>query len=226
MLDGRLRHRTPEGIVLSLAPAGPAPRLWAWAVDTALWVAILIAGLLVLGELEVLGDASQGMLFLFAFLLWWGWPMAWEALDGRTPGKRLVGLRVVRRDGLPIGWREAFLRGLLMAADFLPLGYATGLVCMLFVPGFQRLGDLAAGTVVVHDPKPPKPRELSLPPAEPCPFPLVPDDQRALLDFAERASRVPPARLDELGDLAAPLTGLTGRASAQRLLGWAAELRA
>lgn len=221
-------RRTPEGIVLSLVPAGPGPRMWAWGIDTAIWIAAYVVVLVVLN----VGGSSRtgtGLQLLALFALWWGYPIVWEALDGRTPGKRLLGLRVVRTDGLSIGWREAFLRGLLLAADFLPVFYASGLATMLLVPGFRRLGDLAAGTLVVHDDQGGfslAQRPGSSLPVEPCPFHLLPADQRALLELDERASRIPPERLREIGDIAEPLTGLRGDASVTRLRAWAQGLLA
>jgi len=207
-------RRTPEGIPLSLIPAGPGPRLWAWAVDAGVCGVLFLLAILVVGGAGAVGG---GLLLLFLFALWWGYPVVLEALHGRTLGKRLLHLRVLRLDGLPIGWREAFLRGILQAADFLPFGFATGLVCMLFSRGFRRLGDFAAGTVVVHDDPVPEPRPLGLPAPAAPPFPLLPGEQRALIDLAERFEHIPVERRVELGDIAFPLTGLRGDVSAERL---------
>lgn len=227
IIDGRFERRTPEGIVLSLVPAGPAPRLWAWMLDTTIWISVYFVLLVVLFAGGANGTGG-GLQLLFLFALWWGYPIVWEALGGRTPGKRALGLRVVRLDGLPVGWREAFVRGLLLAADFLPVFYASGLAAMLLVPGFRRLGDLAAGTLVIHDETSraaSEPAVAACVGAETCPFHLLPADQRALLDLDERSRRIPAERLHELGDLAEPLTGLRGDASVVRLRAWAAGLR-
>jgi uncharacterized RDD family membrane protein YckC len=91
------------------------------------------------------------------------WFALFEALNrGRSPGKAMMKLQVVREGGLPITPREALVRNLLRAADLLPMSYFVGFVAMVLSPRGQRLGDLAAGTVVVrHDrpaPAPPEPQ--------------------------------------------------------------------
>lgn len=221
-IDGRLHRRTPEGILLSCAPAGPAARMWAWALDVLFWgTGFCLAAAL----LARAGATGNGLVLLVGFCFWWGYPIVFEARGGRTPGKRILKLRVLRSDGLPIGWREAFLRGILQSADFLPIGFAAGLCCMLFVPGFRRVGDLAAGTVVVHDEAAPEPAQSAPRRGIPSPTPLLATEQRVLLDLLDRSERIPPERLDELGDAAEPLTGMRGRRSAERLLDIAAGLR-
>ena len=80
-----------------------------------------------------------------------GYPIWFEVKrDGATPGKRVMGIRVVQRNGAPVGWGPSVLRNLLRTADFLPVGYGFGLLSILFSGSFRRLGDLAAGTVVIR----------------------------------------------------------------------------
>src|SRR5208282_5922974 len=94
---------------------------------------------------------GMGLLLIILFLLEWFYPVAFEVLArGQTPGKKLMDLRVLRADGAPVGWSRSTVRSLLAFADFLPFGFAAGLTAMLVSRRFQRLGDLAAGTVVVH----------------------------------------------------------------------------
>lgn len=219
-IDGRMDRLTPEGIVLSLLPAGPAIRMVAFLIDL-----MIIATMITLFVVSLSGsEAGQGVMLLGLFVIWWGYPMAWESFGGRTPGKRILGLRVLRVDGQPITWKEAFLRGLVLAADFLPGFYVTGLLTTLFVPGFRRLGDLAAGTVVVRDEK----KSFHLPASEieteSSPVPLQPQEQRALIDLLERSEFMSFERRDELGDIASAYTGLKGKASVARLRAIAAGL--
>lgn len=219
-IDGRMSRRSPEGIVLSMVPAGPAIRLWAWAIDQVIcWVALILM-LVLFRESEV----AEGLKRITVFLVWWFYPIVWESRTGRTIGKKAMGLRVVRRDGLPVGWREGFLRGILLAGDFLPFAFASGLICMLFVPDFRRFGDLAANTVVVYEEKDADPVAWDLPAPQPSPIPLMPAEQRAILDLAERHKRLSDDRARELGDVAESLTDLRGKASMDRLLGIAAGL--
>ncbi len=221
MLDGRLSLTTPEGVRLLLTPAGPAPRAWAWLIDFSIWLGVV--GLL---ATQLLGTKlGNGIFSVALFVTYWGYPIVCEVyFGGRTVGKRALGLQVLRTDGLPVGWRESTLRNLLLVADFLPMMYATGLLVMLFDRQCRRLGDIVAGTQVVYREK--KPERIAAPTATPAPlpWPLAPDQQRALLDLFEREGRLPPGRLDELGTVAQPLTGLTERASLERLRSYAAGL--
>ena len=90
--------------------------------------------------------------FAGAFLLYWGYGCFFETLwNGRTPGKRALKLRVIKTGGYPIGFYDALLRNLLRVVDGLPVGYGIGLVSVLVTRRFQRLGDLAAGTLVIHE---------------------------------------------------------------------------
>lgn len=211
---------TPEGVRLLLTPAGPVARAWAWAIDLLIWLAFVgIVAMLLSGS-----KLGRGVLMVLMFVSFWGYPIICEVyFGGRTPGKRALGIEVLRADGLPVGWRESMLRNLMLVADFLPLMYATGLLSMLFDSHFRRLGDIVAGTVVVYREKPPLRAETPDVRAIPLPFPLTPYQQRTLTDLFERESQLPPARLEELGSIAAPLTGREGEASLERMRGYVAN---
>jgi len=91
-------------------------------------------------------------LVLSAFLVIWGYFIFWETVwSGRTPGKRLAGIRVMRDGGFPIDFRAAFLRNICRYVDFLPAGYGFGAFVMFLSKDSKRLGDYVAGTVVVVD---------------------------------------------------------------------------
>ncbi len=147
---------TPENIVLTFRLAGPASRMGAYGIDlivrvALVWLFVLIVGLVA----PVLGDVagmSAGLTLLFLFLIEWGYPFVFEYFwSGRTPGKRIVGLRVIKTGGYPIGFPDALLRNLLRAADVLPLFYGTGIAVMFLTPRMQRIGDVLAGTMVVRE---------------------------------------------------------------------------
>lgn len=216
MLDGRLSLTTPEGVRLLLTPAGPYLRAFAWAIDFLVWCAIAWGIYAVVPS----GKLGQGIAMVLLFLSYWGYPIICEVyFGGRTLGKRATGLEVVRSDGLPVGWRESMLRNLMLVADFLPMFYATGLVCMMFDRQFRRLGDIVAGTQVVYREKI-QARAPALEAAPlPAPFPLDADQQRTLADLFEREPRLPAERMAELGTLAEGLTGSTGAESVERLRG-------
>lgn len=220
VIDTTRRVATPEGIELTLHLAGAVPRAIAWAIDLAIRAAIVLA---VMTLALPLGQAGWGVVLLAAFFVEWLLP-AWleAAWRGQTPGKRALGLAVLNDDGTPVRWPGALTRNLLRAVDFLPFFYGTGLVAMLANRDFKRLGDLAAGTVVVYQSE--KLAHASIPGAPPVapPVTLALDEQRALLDLAERSAAMTRERLEELAELPKPLVGtLTGERAAQRLLGMA-----
>jgi len=221
MLDTTRRVATPEGIELTLRLAGPVPRALAWAVDLALRVAIV---LVVMTLASQLGRAGWGVVLLAAFFVEWLLPAWFEAqMRGQTPGKRLFGIAVLNDDGTPLRWPGALTRNLLRAVDFLPLMYAFGLVTMLANRDFKRLGDLAAGTVVVYQ-SAAVDASRKIPEAPPLapPVELDLDEQRAVLELAERSSGLTRERVEELAALPTPLVGrLDGARAAARLLGMA-----
>ena len=222
-LDTRLRVETPEGVDLLLSPAGPLVRSRAFVVDLALRGALALAGFALLGKLGKLG---LGFGLILLFLLNWWYMVLFEVLNqGCTPGKRLLGLCVVHEDGTPVGWGASLLRNLLRFVDMLPLGYCCGLLASLASPRFQRLGDLAAGTLVIHRPRKPTPAPASAVEPLPCPLALDADEQRALLAFDERQHKLSPARREELAGLLAPLFGVTPDEAPRHLRRIAAGLR-
>ncbi|HZN86507.1 MAG TPA: RDD family protein [Burkholderiales bacterium] len=221
MLDTTRRVATPEGIELTLRLAGPVPRALAWSVDLAIRIAIVLTVMLLASQL---GRAGWGVVLLAAFFVEWLLPAWFEAqMGGQTPGKRLFGLAVLNDDGTPLRWPGALTRNLLRAVDFLPFMYAFGLVAMLLNRDFKRLGDLAAGTVVVYLSAATEPGR-KIPEAAPIPPPVALDldEQRAVLDLAERSAGLTRERVEELAALPTPLVGaLEGERAAARLLGMA-----
>lgn len=106
------------------------------------------------------------------FLLQWGYFVAAELLmQGRSPGKALIGMRVVRDGGLPVTLRESMLRNLLRMVDMLPTQYFVGLVCMIFSKQVRRLGDYAAGTIVIREERAEPARPIAVPSAPPADSP-------------------------------------------------------
>lgn len=197
---------TPEGVELALRPAGPLPRALAYGIDLALRGALL-GGLLVL--LGGLGGVGLGLGALLLFVVDWWYMVLFEVLhQGRTPGKQLMGLRVVHDDATPIGWTASLIRNLLRAVDMLPAGYAVGLFCCLQHTQFKRLGDLAAGTLVIYRDRPAPSATLPDADAAAAPWPLQLAEQQAIISLAERHRQLPAHRSRELAALLAGPLGV------------------
>jgi uncharacterized RDD family membrane protein YckC len=219
-LDTVVAAETPEGIVLELRPAGLSVRFYAFLLDWAIRLIVLYVLALVAA---VMGGLGISFWLIALFALEWLYPVAFELTRaGATPGKRTFSLRVVMDDGLPVTPAASFVRNLLRAADFLPFGYGFAIVSMLIRADSKRLGDIAAATLVVHEPRPARrirlDRVVPLAPVRP----LSPRDQAAVLALAERSSTLTAERLDELAALAAAVSGDTGRAGpdvTRRVLG-------
>ena len=187
--------RSPEQVALDLPIAGPMSRLLAFSVDYGViliaeifaFVTLLFTGLLLtdIGEIspwieDVEAQIEQGrvpsmpwLVLLMAawiaieFVFQWAYFVAFEVLtQGRSLGKAMFGLRVVREGGLPVTLRESMVRNLLRAVDMLPTGYLVGFVSMAISAKTRRLGDIAAGTIVVRDHKsePARPIEIDAEP--------------------------------------------------------------
>ena len=163
--EDRISVATPEGVTLEATLAGVGSRFAAALIDQVLRVALLIA-LLILQEV-VDGDRSTSSgvflatLLTAMFLVQFAYDVLFETLaSGRTPGKRWTGLRVVKLGGAPVGFLASALRNVLRIVDALPGFYLVGILSVLFTKNNQRLGDLAAGTIVVVDRRHPAARPL------------------------------------------------------------------
>ena len=202
-LDTTLLAETPEGIDILLRPAGVVPRGLAYALD---WVIRLIVYTIAATLLAQLKGVGFGLLLIVFFGLEWLYPMVFELLPGAaTPGKRVLGLQVMMDTGLPVTPSAAVTRNLLRGADFLPVAFGLGLLTMMLRSDFKRLGDIVAGTLVVHAGH--VRLAGALPEAEPIAprVPLTRAQQVAILHLAGRARRLTPERVDELAALAEPV---------------------
>ncbi|WP_066960357.1 RDD family protein [Microbulbifer sp. Q7] len=216
-LDTLFEIETPEGIDLTSRVAGPLPRILAYSVD--LFYRTLI--LLILGiAMSVAGDAGVGMWLLVSFLLEWFYPVLFEVLrGGQTPGKRAFSIAVINDNLTPIGWGPSIMRNLLRFADFLPFGYFAGIISMTCSRDFRRLGDHAAGTLVVYRESPAASTDLPAVPPVPPPRGLALEDQQAIVSLSQRHRALSRPRQQELADLLQPITGKTGDAGLGRLYG-------
>jgi uncharacterized RDD family membrane protein YckC len=223
---------TPEGVELELPLAGLGSRLIGLIVDTLIQGTVLIAALVAaaLVHSSVLAIGISG----FALLLVVAYDVVFEVRGGgRTPGKRAAGLRVVMDGGAPVGLRASLIRNAIRLLEGFATAYVPAMVSVLVTRDNQRLGDLAAGTLVIRDPKRPPPPA----PAAPAPPPDdaiaswdvtgVHDDELALVRafLARREQLAPHARRTLARQLASTLRprvagvrpGITDEAFLERL---------
>jgi uncharacterized RDD family membrane protein YckC len=147
--ENRQRIETAEGVDLDLVVAGLGSRFVAGLIDMILLgLAVVLASL----AAAVFEDIGLVILMVTGFAALFVYPIAGEVLwNGRTVGKKAAGLRVVTVDGGPVGFTTSAIRNILRLIDILPGAYAVGTVAVLVTKRSQRLGDLAAGTMVVRD---------------------------------------------------------------------------
>jgi uncharacterized RDD family membrane protein YckC len=150
-LDGVAWLVTPERIVVVHPLAGPAKRFVAYLIDQALLVALVVAAVVLSLGLTMGSAAGMGSMLVALFLLTWGYGAFCEGIfNGQTLGKYCLGLRVLSQSGVPISGAQAILRNLVGTVDgIIPFFFQIGLASMILSRRFQRLGDLAAGTIVV-----------------------------------------------------------------------------
>ncbi|MEN8179222.1 MAG: RDD family protein [Pseudomonadota bacterium] len=218
LLDTLRAYEIPEGVSLEFRLAGPVVRACAWGIDAALRALLYI--LLTMG-LSVLGGVGVAFMLIGFFLIEWFYPVVFELHTGATPGKKAMGIWVIQDNGTPVTVASSIIRNLLRTVDFLPLLYAFGLLSMLIDREFKRLGDLAAGTLVVYRDQPLK-QEISAeegvikPPAD-----LSREEQKVMLAFVERGESLSAARRIELAELLTELTGQTGQDAVDELYAYA-----
>jgi uncharacterized RDD family membrane protein YckC len=174
--------QTPEGVVFRLYPAGLVRRMSAFLIDSMMLVAILSAANSLIPlfflfmpkvayAIIILADFIIGIIYWI--VLEWLW-------NGKTVGKKLLKLRVVDSNGLKLLPQQVITRNLLRSVDFLPIFYAAASVSCFLDPRVRRLGDIAAGTIVIHDIEPSSP-DLSS---------VLPDKYNSLRDYPLEAARL------------------------------------
>lgn len=208
---------TPEAIDLTANLAGPLARTLAYSIDLCIRTGVSTVAIIILAFMN---EAGWGVFLIVSFLLEWFYPVLFEVLrQGQTPGKKWLGLAVVNDDLTPITWSSSIIRNLLRAVDILPFAYTLGLIAMTCTKHFQRLGDLAAGTVVVYRKQ--NNLELQLPEAEAIapPMGLNLDDHLAIASFTRRHGQISKARQEELANILEPVTGKHGEQAVTRLHG-------
>lgn len=152
---------TPENVPITYEIAGVGSRFVAALIDSLILYAVgvgLLIGAAIFAPLAPLQSTTSlgtwviAIVVLFSFATLVGYPLLFEIIwNGQTPGKRMIGIRIVREDGGPITGTAAIIRNVVRIVDFLPTYYIIGIIAMLIDRKSRRLGDLAAGTICVKE---------------------------------------------------------------------------
>ena len=206
-MNEHLSIETPEQIKISYSVAGIGSRFYAALIDIAILLPALIAGYYVVIRAildldERFGNWLAALAGIATFVLQWGYYMIFEiATNGQSPGKRALGLRAIKVQGYPISFSDSAIRNIVRVVDMLPFAYGIGLLTMLLNKNWQRLGDLAAGTLVVKEG------------AEASPNPETPSVKKSTLVYA---AWIKPERVTD-SELGAIREYLSRRSSLPRL---------
>jgi uncharacterized RDD family membrane protein YckC len=156
----QLSIETPELVAIQMPLAGIGSRFIALLVDYVIWFvgiafvawifAFFLPGLTAFNRISA--QWATALYLFLIFLFNWGYFTLFEAFNnGRTPGKRIARIRVIQRSGRAIGLFESMARNFIRYIDQIPFFYAVGAIAIFVTRDHQRLGDLAAGTLVVRD---------------------------------------------------------------------------
>ncbi len=223
MLDTSYRIEIPGGINLEAQVVGPIPRFFAFAIDLGIRGIIIFVLSIVSIPFDSFG-LGGGFFLIFLFVIEWLYPVLFEVYSrGQTPGKKMLGISVINDDLSPVTLGTSMVRNLLRTVDFLPLFYLVGLVTMLSNRRFQRLGDMAAGTLVISVPESAKPAAMEeIVPLAPSTS-LLRTEQSSIIDFLQRSNQLSEPRQQELASILEGVThekGDNGVEQLQRIGAW------
>ena len=199
-IDTLYHIEIPEGVDLHAELAGLITRALAFTLDFFIRLLALFVLLIAAMFLEV---AGFGLWLIVFFVLEWFYPVFFEIFrDGQTPGKKWLGIKVVSQQLTPITFQASLIRNLLRAVDFLPFCYVFGIASLTVSTHFQRLGDLAAGSLVIYKPQEDS-QHTALADVESIvhPKPLTQEQQIAIIRFAQSHAKLSRARQQEIAEL-------------------------
>lgn len=202
---------TPEGNAIKMTVAGLWSRASAWLIDLSIRLVIYIVLAI---TLSLGGLFGKGVLLICFFILEWFYPVLYEVLNnGMTPGKKIVGIRVVSTNGLHIDWSTSMTRNLIRFIDMLPVIYGVGFISVLVSRYSQRIGDIVAGTIVIYQNK--QQLDTSLvnlssgdnlqPDYHYFITQLNRDERAAFTSFADRIEDLSESRIKELAQIVEPV---------------------
>jgi uncharacterized RDD family membrane protein YckC len=217
LLDTRYRVEIPGGIHLEAQVVGPIPRSFAFLIDKVIQ-AIAISAMSIAAIPLGMGGIGGGFFLIFLFAVEWLYPVLFELLmRGQTPGKKVLGIAVVNDDLSPVTLGTSLVRNLLRTVDFLPLLYLGAVITMLSNRRFQRLGDLAAGTLVISSTRAAQAAAVvDVQPLAPA-IQLSRSEQTTLVEFLQRSSQISQPRQQELASILEGITHDKGEDGVDRL---------
>jgi uncharacterized RDD family membrane protein YckC len=209
------RTVTPEAVTIAVDVAGLGSRMIAWLIDSLIQLAVVLPIFLGVGAGNLAEGPELVVVSLVIFLIVWGYYPIFEILwQGRTPGKRAQRIRVIRTDGQPASGAAILVRNLIRILDVILFPFLA-VISMLVTSRAQRLGDLAAGTMVVREPRFSEPEAIRLPSRADLPAVdatgLSEREYDVIRSFlARRSSLDPAARWRLAAQLASTVRGRVG----------------
>jgi uncharacterized RDD family membrane protein YckC len=203
--SNKLSIDTPENILLDAEIAGFGSRFVAALTDYSVIVILLIAVTWLFIRVQINDSSISPFYYITIFLITWGYHLIFELIwNGQTPGKRRAGIRVIQSNGLPVTVSAILIRNIIRLFDFLPVFYGLGLIMLFATKRTQRLGDLAARTIVIREQQQVtlqtikedmRIQYLYVKPIEPIPSfiqidLLTQDDRRRVVDYLRRRSKI------------------------------------
>ncbi len=215
-MDRTLEVRTPESIAFSYELAGLGSRFLAVSVDIGIQTLVMIGiiwGLIYAGAhvkdvpapTRIETNLAIAFIVTIVFIVYFGYFILFEAFwNGQTPGKKLMGLRVVRDGGYPADFASIAVRNLIRVGEFAAGLYAISAVATVMSPENKRLGDMAAGTIVVRDARAAKLADLMQESSDTSHPLMLSPQERALIDqfVARRAAMAPRNRAQMASQIA------------------------
>lgn len=213
-LDNKNFCHLPEGVSIQIIPAGVAVRASAYLYDFFIRAACMLCIFLLL---KLFGQAGEGLALVVYFFLSWGYYIYFESVNGQTPGKKKFKLKVVQDNGLPVTLSNVIIRNLIRPADSFPFAYALGLITMALNVQFKRIGDWAAGTIVVYDHIETINQFSAAEQSQAPKFSLSTAEQQTIIAFAEQSQYLSEDRQAELANILAPLLHVEGEQASDKL---------
>lgn len=213
-LDNKIFCLLPEGVSVAIAPAGISIRSAAYLYDFFIRSVVFLSFAFIL---NFMGDAGSGINLVVYFFISWGYYIFFESRGGTTPGKKKFNLKIVQDNGLPVTLSNVIIRNLIRPADSFPFAYALGILTMVCNVQFKRIGDWAAGTIVVYEEKTKDINVSTASQGEAPSFSLTTEEQQIIIAYAEQSKSLSKPRQAELANILKELLGVQDEEASEKL---------